>query len=106
MEIKEYLEERGWIEFNNPVNYRQKIYCQTFHDLSEYDCENNDKAPQIVISYYSLRDFKSFSIELKAEYNHEWVNLEFYGLSENDLKNSLDKKVNLLYTMWNSLTKG
>ena len=103
MEMREFLLNNGWRHQERDA-FANTIYYKTFPELSEKDCECNEKPPQIVITEFVQNDIPQYELDLRAEYGDgEWVKLQIYAIETKNLQKTLDTKVRSLYNMWNKL---
>lgn len=75
----------------------------TFENAKECLC--NDRVPQIGVYYYNMNlpdgsYAESYKIEIVNENDLGWFNLDYYGLSFEQLKNDFDKYEASLIRAW------
>lgn len=71
---------------------------------SDILCICNDKPPQIMVTHnfgeVCGHKVDSYDIELVQENNLGWLKIQYYGLSEEQLKNNLDKTLASMKAAW------
>lgn len=87
-----------------------KLYDSTWNAYRVYkgetkECVCNDKNPQFIVYCYEYDGKHSYKIELCNENNLAWVNLNYYGLSEDDIIDNIDYYEKSLIRMWEASWK-
>ena len=103
IELFNFLEKENFKKVNRHIDDKEcLLYVRP--TKSKFNCELNDKSPQLSVKIYDLSNFiedvTQIQIEMTGEYKDKWCNPMIYSLNPEELIRSLDNLESTLIKLW------